>query len=229
MTAAPGFKFICLPSDATNITQRFGENPQDYEPYGLPYHLGIDFGLWENDPVYAVAGGSVTLADRDPNNKTGFGIYCIIQHDKYFRTIYAHLNYLIIQAGQEVEACQHIGGAGSTGRSSGPHLHLQLEKNGHAVDPMPFLKPLLNGSADIPTPPGYLFGFVYVPGTIPTEGSAGEYGLNLRAQPSKDSAKLGYIPPGTKFQIISAHHSTYYPIYVAQQLVDKKPQTAEDL
>ena len=216
------FHFHCLPAEATNITQLFGENPEDYIPYGLPYHLGVDFGLWVGDPVYNVAPGKATLCDRDPNNKSGFGIYCIIQHDEHYRTIYAHLDFLIIKAGQDLEECQHIGGAGSTGRSDGPHLHLQLENDGLAIDPMPFLLPLL-GDEPPPSPPGFTFGFVFAPSTICSEGYAGQYGLNLRLQPKTSGHLLGYLPPETRFQILGKVSGAYYPVYVAKELIEEKP------
>lgn len=217
------FSFKYLPCEATNITQRFGENPQDYEPYGLPYHLGVDFGLWVGDPVYNVAPGTVTLADRNPDNPSGFGIYCIIQHDEHHRTIYGHLNRLAVQAGQVIEECVQIGEAGDTGRSTGPHLHLQLEKDGRAIDPWPYLMPLLNEGPDPAiTPPGYTFCFVYAPSTIPSQGYAGKYGLNLRVQPMQESAKIGYIKPGTTFQIIGLAQGDYYPAYIANDLITKE-------
>ncbi len=74
------FTFHNLPADASNITQRFGENPEYYQKFGLPYHLGVDFGLWDNDPVYSVAPGTAVLTNRDPDHTSGFGIHATIRH-----------------------------------------------------------------------------------------------------------------------------------------------------
>ena len=220
------FTFHNLPADASNITQRFGENPEYYQKFGLPYHLGVDFGLWENDPVYTVAPGTAVLTNRDPDHTSGFGIHATIRHGpreggEHYTTTYAHLNYLTIQAGQIIPGGAHIGGAGSTGRITGPHLHFQLDKDGRPIDPMPYLEPLLGEEQPI-SPIGYTFGFVFAPSTIPSEGYAGQFGLNLRHQPSATAVLMGYLPPGTRFQIIAKPSGGYYPIYVAQQFIEER-------
>lgn len=130
------------PCNMSHITQVYGVNPERYEEFGLPYHMGIDFGLNQDAPIYNAAAGTVVLANRNADSSP-FGIYCIIQHNDLWRTIYAHLNVLIIQAGDVLPRGTHLGGAGSTGNSTGIHLHFQLEKNGCALDPWPYLEPLL--------------------------------------------------------------------------------------
>ena len=95
------------------------------------HHDGIDFIAEAGTPVLAAAAGEVVTAEFDPK----YGYHVILQHDSSYTTLYAHLSELRVAAGDIAEAGTEIGTVGSTGLSTGPHLHLELRKDGQPVDP----------------------------------------------------------------------------------------------
>jgi len=95
------------------------------------HHDGIDFIAEKGTPVLAAAAGEVVTADFDPK----YGYHVIIQHEGGYATLYAHLAELHTAAGDMAEAGSEIGTVGNTGQSTGPHLHLELRKDGQPVDP----------------------------------------------------------------------------------------------
>ena len=95
------------------------------------HHDGIDFIADMGTPVLAAAAGDVVTADFDPK----YGYHVIIQHEGGYTTLYAHLAELRVAAGDTAEAGTEIGTVGNTGQSTGPHLHLELRKDGQPVDP----------------------------------------------------------------------------------------------
>lgn len=95
------------------------------------HHDGIDFIADAGTPVLAAAAGEVVTADFDPK----YGYHVIIQHEGGYTTLYAHLAELRVAAGDTAEAGTEIGTVGNTGQSTGPHLHLELRKDGQPVDP----------------------------------------------------------------------------------------------
>ena len=108
-------------------------------PYGLrgkSFHSGIDIGSPDYQEVKAAMDGEVILA-RDSN--TGYGKLVVLRHDRRFSTIYGHLNVIIAQEGEAVRQGQAIGGVGSTGKSTGPHLHFEIRHDGRPLDPLPLL------------------------------------------------------------------------------------------
>ncbi|KIL39464.1 hypothetical protein SD70_20080 [Gordoniibacillus kamchatkensis] len=98
-------------------------------------HTGIDFAGAPNDPVYAAAEGKVTKASFDGEH----GNYIVIGHGRGLETEYLHMNRLLVKSGQTVKKGQQIGLMGSTGRSTGTHLHYEVHKNGVPIDPRPYL------------------------------------------------------------------------------------------
>ncbi|WP_121627814.1 peptidoglycan DD-metalloendopeptidase family protein [Poseidonibacter antarcticus] len=107
-------------------------------------HLGTDFAAPRGRKIYAAANGTVEFKGR----KGGYGNTIIINHHNGYKTLYAHQNGFKkgLRRGQKVKKGQHIGYVGTTGLSSGPHLHLGLYKNGNAIDPMKVIKrPKTNG------------------------------------------------------------------------------------
>lgn len=99
-------------------------------------HEGIDIGLPIGSSVTAAASGRVVTS----GNMNGYGLVVIIEHADGYRTVYGHNSKLLVSVGDEVQQGQLIALSGNTGRSTGPHLHFEVQKNGQPTDPMKFLK-----------------------------------------------------------------------------------------
>ncbi|MEU9706668.1 peptidoglycan DD-metalloendopeptidase family protein [Streptomyces sp. NPDC047981] len=126
-----------LPVDGT-VSQRFG-NPSS--GYSLGYHTGLDFSAPTGTPVKAVTAGTVVGADSSPS----YGINVQIRHDDGTYTLYAHLSLERVGEGDRVAAGDLVGYVGSTGNSSGPHLHFELRTApafgaGNFLDPADWLR-----------------------------------------------------------------------------------------
>ena len=98
-------------------------------------HTGIDFAVKRGTSVAATASGAVIFAGWDKI----MGNLVIINHDDNFQTLYGHNDKLLVEKGQEVLKGDIIAFSGNTGRSSAPHLHYEIRKNGEPVDPAPYL------------------------------------------------------------------------------------------
>jgi len=99
-------------------------------------HTGIDLRGEIGEPVHATAAGKVSIAGRDG----GYGNMVEIDHGNGLSTRYGHLSKILVSVGQTVRVGEVIGLIGSTGRSTGPHLHYETRINGEAVDPQKFLR-----------------------------------------------------------------------------------------
>lgn len=112
-----------------------------YGPRWGSFHKGVDFGASYGAPIAAVGDGVVIdsgyLADE-----SGYGLITLIRHSNGFVTAYAHQSRSFVQAGQVVHAGDVIGLVGSTGHSTGPHLHFEVrtETHGGQIDPLPWLR-----------------------------------------------------------------------------------------
>ena len=127
------------PLEHAVITQGFGPSPYAYEPpFGQypHFHTGVDLAAAENSPILAAADGVVMLVARDP---WGYGNYIVISHSGGLATLYGHLNAVTVAVGESVLQGQQIGLEGSTGISTGPHLHFEVRIGGAPVNPMPYL------------------------------------------------------------------------------------------
>lgn len=109
------------------VTSNFGFRPQ----YGRMHH-GIDLALHEGDTVRAALTGVVEKIGYDFN---GYGHYVMLRHAQGVETLYGHLHHPIVRKGDIVGMGMPIAIGGNTGRSTGPHLHLEIRMNGIAVDP----------------------------------------------------------------------------------------------
>lgn len=98
---------------------------------GNPSHIGLDIAAQMWDPIVAVADGVVVFAQWGG----GYGNLVIVEHADGWSSYYAHLAEFAVKAGQEVRQGELLGGAGSTGFSTGPHLHFELRYYGRPVDP----------------------------------------------------------------------------------------------
>lgn len=123
------------PTASRRITSEFGVRSDPFTRRPAK-HSGIDLGGKTGDPVYASGGGKVV--DSAYNRSRGH--YVIIEHDSGYQSVYMHLRKRLVSAGQTVEQGEQIGTLGSTGRSTGPHLHFEIWKDGQAVDPLPYLQ-----------------------------------------------------------------------------------------
>ncbi len=113
------------------ITSGFGRR---YHPIlkTLRVHTGVDIAAPKGTPVYATADGTVT--SETPGS--GYGIVVVINHGYSYKSLYAHLSKKAVRPGQKVKRGQVIGYVGSTGMSSGSHLHYEVIKNGQRVNPV---------------------------------------------------------------------------------------------
>lgn len=100
------------------------------------FHEGLDFPADVGTPIYAAAGGIVTVAEQTPD----YGKLIKIDHGSGLETRYAHASRLLVKVGDRVEKGQEIAEVGSTGRSTGPHLHYEIRLDGNALDPRQYLK-----------------------------------------------------------------------------------------
>ena len=100
------------------------------------HHSGIDLAAPRGTPVYATADGAIARADRSRS----YGLVIYIDHGGDLETRYAHLSKLLVADGQRVKKGDLIGYVGSTGRSTGPHLHYEVRVAGVAVNPIPYMK-----------------------------------------------------------------------------------------
>ena len=119
------------------ITSGFGSRKPPTSSSGN-FHGGTDMAGAANTPIRAAKGGVVKVS-RDMT--TSYGRWIEIQHDDGTRSRYAHMNKRLVQVGERVEAGQQIGKMGSTGNSTGNHLHFEvLDKNGKQVDTTKLMK-----------------------------------------------------------------------------------------
>lgn len=101
------------------------------------YHMALDIANNAAPGIAAASGGKVVLVERQ---RYAYGWHIIIDHGGGLSTLYAHLSEIYVEVGQSISRGQIIAKMGSTGRSSGIHLHFEVRKGGVAVNPLPFLK-----------------------------------------------------------------------------------------
>lgn len=119
------------PTDGGFISSPFGGRPNPFSGYGRDWHPGIDIAVDYGTPVYASAAGYVQQAGW----YGGYGKYIRLGHDFGYETAYGHMSRLAVSAGSFVKKGEVIGYVGSTGYSTGPHLHFEILKYGEQVNP----------------------------------------------------------------------------------------------
>ncbi|WP_307770216.1 M23 family metallopeptidase [uncultured Phascolarctobacterium sp.] len=119
------------PTSGGYISSSFGGRANPFGGYGRDWHPGIDIATDYGEPVYASAAGYVQQAGW----YGGYGIYARINHDYGYQTAYGHMSRVVCSAGQYVKKGEIIGYVGSTGYSTGPHLHFEVIHYGEQVDP----------------------------------------------------------------------------------------------
>jgi len=142
--ASPGhstkYRFI-WPEPKAQISQGFGPSKLVLEPPygGYPhFHTGIDLVEPFGSPIFAADDGIVALVG---SSTQGYGRYVVIAHSGGLDTLYGHLSASLVHVGQVVVQGQTIGLEGSTGNSTGPHLHFELRIKQQPIDPTPYLPP----------------------------------------------------------------------------------------
>jgi murein DD-endopeptidase MepM/ murein hydrolase activator NlpD len=123
-----------LPGDV-ELTSGFGVRLDPFL-HSPAMHTGVDFRGEGGEPIHATAGGVITHAGWSG----GYGKMVEIDHGNGFSTRYGHLSSIDVQVGESVRSGQVVGRLGSTGRSTGPHLHYETRVDGEAVDPQKFLR-----------------------------------------------------------------------------------------
>ncbi len=125
------------PSYCTYITSVQGNRVHPITgKYGT--HGGTDIGASYGSAIYAAGSGTVVTAYNNSAYNGGYGNYAMINHGNGIQTLYAHMSVCSVTVGQTVSAGQTIGYVGSTGRSTGPHLHFEVRVNGSRVDPQSY-------------------------------------------------------------------------------------------
>lgn len=134
------YRFI-WPESQAQISQPFGPTTFWFEPpYGgyAHFHTGLDLVEPFGSPVFAADDGVVALVG---SSSSGYGNYVVIAHAGGFDTLYGHLSTALVKVGQIVTQGTPVGLEGSTGNSTGAHLHFELRINQKPVDPTPYLPP----------------------------------------------------------------------------------------
>jgi hypothetical protein len=204
------------------ITQVFGENPGRYDKWEMIGHNGIDFGCPLGTRVLAADRGAVRRAEFDAG---GYGYYVEVAHLDGISTVYGHLSQIMVARGAVVNAGDCIGLSGSTGNSTGPHLHFEVRKQGEehngycgAIDPAPLI-----AWPATPTP-----ATPEAPSLKPGEVRVNVAGLNVRLAPGLDGKIIGMVQGGTIFERVAdattekdGYHWLPVVVYVAQEMVQE--------
>ena len=117
------------------VNSEFGRRNSPWSEDRLEAHSGMDIGAPRGTPILAPAAGTVVFAGSQPE----YGITLIIDHGNDIKTLYGHLTRVDVTAEQKVERGQVVAQTGNTGRSSGPHLHYEIQVKGQPVNPRSYL------------------------------------------------------------------------------------------
>lgn len=137
----PGSLWVQSPVPCSEISSEFGQ--RDHPILNVTrLHAGVDIGASTGTPVEAAADGVVLLAEE----RGGYGNTVVIAHANSLGTVYAHNSELLVQPGQQVKRGDVVARAGSTGLSTGPHVHFETRLKGVPVNPRNFLLPVEGGT-----------------------------------------------------------------------------------
>ena len=123
--------------EAGTITSTFGYRTDPINGT-VSYHSGTDIGMPSGTPILAAADGTVIIANSTDSWGGGYGYYVKIKHNDTFDTLYAHCSKICVTYGQQIKKGQVIGYVGTTGRSTGPHLHFEVWKNGSRTNALDY-------------------------------------------------------------------------------------------
>ena len=117
------------------LSSTFGHRENPFGGSNVETHKGLDIKGPFGAPVKSMAKGQVVFA----GTRGGFGNCIMLRHGNGFETLYGHLSKILVRVGQQIDIGQQIGNIGSTGRSTGPHLHYEVHRNGQQINPESFL------------------------------------------------------------------------------------------
>lgn len=146
--AARAFAASLSAGEGRNVGSGFFANPcpdawessgYGWRDFDQKFHLGTDMAADMGSPIYAAESGTVIAATYDGAYHGGAGNWVVIAHGNGLVTKYMHCSAVFVEIGQRVERGENIAAVGSTGKSTGPHLHFQVEVNGVAVCPYDYL------------------------------------------------------------------------------------------
>jgi len=131
-------KPMIFPVSGGKITSGYGwrEDPVRPRPGEKTFHKAVDISGKAGEPVKAAMKGTVLHIDNNPN----LGNFIILKHDGGYQTLYAHLSAYSVKTGEAVKQGQEIGKVGDTGYTTGPHLHLEVFRNGNRIDPLEYIE-----------------------------------------------------------------------------------------
>jgi murein DD-endopeptidase MepM/ murein hydrolase activator NlpD len=137
---------LIWPVQQGTLTLLFGPCSQVFEPpaFGYPhFHTGVDIAYNQGTPILAADDGIVVAASSSVLNGqlVGYGNYVILAHRNNFFSLYGHMLGYVVKAGDLVHQGQLIGYEGSTGNSTGPHVHFEYRYGGNPTNPLPYLPP----------------------------------------------------------------------------------------
>ncbi|MFC6334815.1 peptidoglycan DD-metalloendopeptidase family protein [Paenibacillus septentrionalis] len=123
------------PAEEQYITSGFGYRSDPFTGQ-IRFHAGIDIAGSKGDSIFSAADGAIIEAGFESE----YGNYVIVEHLHNLRSVYMHLETITVKVGDEVAKGEKLGTMGSSGRSTGTHLHFQIMQHDHAVSPLPFLR-----------------------------------------------------------------------------------------
>ena len=133
-----GFRWP-LPASNNVLTSFYGSRKDPFTGTARN-HTGIDLSAARNTPIYAAKSGVVTTSVYGSGANWAYGNYVVVSHSDGTSTLYAHMNSRNVSKGQTVKQGDVVGYVGTTGRSTGNHLHFEVRVNGSRVDPLDFFK-----------------------------------------------------------------------------------------
>ncbi len=119
-----------------DINSNYGYRRNPFTSKGIEFHSGVDFKGRHGDSIRVTGNGVVSFAGYNGE----YGKCIVIDHDESLQTLYAHLKQIDVKEGQTVQTGDHIGLMGSTGRSTGPHLHYEIILNDKKINPLKYIR-----------------------------------------------------------------------------------------
>ena len=118
-----------------DINSNYGYRRNPFTSKGIEFHSGVDFKGRQGDSIRATGNGVVSFAGYNG----GYGRCIVINHNESLQTLYAHLKQIDVKEGQTIQSGDHIGLMGSTGRSTGPHLHYEVIFDDKKINPLKYI------------------------------------------------------------------------------------------